>query len=100
MNESHSSQLVDMMLSHASESDFCLIGGQGSGKTELIKKFAQLLDYRVQTLYLYKDMSSRDLVQCRVTQESGDTRWHSSPLVEAAINGDLAILGSFVLTLI
>ena len=97
MNESHSSQLVDMMLNHSSDSDFCLIGAQGSGKTELIKKFAQLLDYRVQTLYLYKDMSSRDLVQSRVTLESGDTKWHNSPLIEAAINGDLAILGSIKL---
>jgi MoxR-like ATPase len=92
MNDYHSSQLVDMMLNHATGSDFCLIGGQGSGKTELIKRFASYLDYGMQTVYLYKDMSARDLIQQRITLTSGDTKWQNSSLVEAAVNGDLLIL--------
>jgi hypothetical protein len=94
MNEYNSSVLVDMFLNHASEHDFCLIGAQGCGKTELINKFAQLLDYNVHTLYLYKDMSARELIQQRVTLSNGNTKWQDSPLIEGAINGDLVILGN------
>jgi von Willebrand factor A domain-containing protein 8 len=92
MNDYHSSKLVDMMLTHAGECDFCLIGAAGSGKTELIKQFANMLDYNIQTIYLYKDMSARDLIQQRVTLANGDTKWHNSPLVEAALAGDIAVL--------
>ena len=94
MNDYHSSQLVDMMLNHASGHDFCLVGAQGCGKTELIRNFARLLDYNVHTIYLYKDMSSRELLQQRITQANGDTKWQNSQLVEGAVNGDLVILGS------
>lgn len=96
MNDYHSSQLVDMILNHSAESDFCLIGAQGSGKTELIKQFSNLLDYNVQTVHLYKDMSARDLLQQRITLTNGDTKWHNSPIVDAAINGDLIVLGIFI----
>ena len=92
MNEYHSGQLVDMMLSHSSQSDFCLIGPQGSGKTELIKKFASLLDYRIETIYMYKDMNSRDLLQQRITLTNGDTKWLNSALVNSCLNGDLIVL--------
>ncbi len=92
MNEYHSGQLVDMMLSHSSQSDFCLIGPQGSGKTELIKKFASLLDYRIETIYMYKDMNSRDLLQQRITLTNGDTKWVNSALVNSCLNGDLIVL--------
>lgn len=93
MNDYHSSKLVDMMLNHSSGHDFALVGPTGCGKTELIKKFANLLDYNTQTVYLYKDMSSRDLLQQRITLSNGDTKWHNSPLIQGAINGDLVILG-------
>jgi MoxR-like ATPase len=92
MNDYHSSQLVDMMLNHSSGYDFCLIGAQGSGKTELIKQFANMLDYNLQTVYVYKDMNARDLLQQRITLSNGDTQWQNSTLVEAAVNGDLAVL--------
>ena len=68
----------------------------GSGKTELIKKFARFLDYNIQTVYLYKDMSARDLIQQRITLNNGDTKWQNSSLVEAAINGDLLVLGILI----
>ncbi len=92
MNDYHSSQLVDMMLNHSTGHDFCLIGTQGSGKTELIRQFANMLDYNIQTVYVYKDMNARDLFQQRITLNNGNTKWQNSTLVEAAINGDLAVL--------
>lgn len=39
-----------------------------------------------------QDMTSRDLVQQRVTSQSGDTTWQFSPLVTAALEGKMAIL--------
>jgi hypothetical protein len=93
MNDYHASQLVDMMLNHSSGHDFCLIGAQGSGKTELIKQFSRMLNYpQIKTTYLYKDMNARDLLQQRITLNNGDTVWRNSTLVEAALNGDLAVL--------
>jgi MoxR-like ATPase len=100
MNDYHSSQLVDMMLNHACEHDFCLVGSQGCGKTELIKQFANKLDYNMHTLYVYKDMSSRELLQQRITLPNGDTKWQNSPLIEGAINGDLVILGKLFISIL
>jgi von Willebrand factor A domain-containing protein 8 len=94
MNDYHSSELVNMILSHSSESDFCLIGSPGCGKTELINQFAKHLDYNVQTVHLYKDMSTRDLIQQRITMPNGDTRWQNSPIINAALTGDLVVLGN------
>jgi MoxR-like ATPase len=94
INDYHSSQLVDMMLSHGGGHDFCLVGGQGCGKTELVKQFADKLDYNMHTVYLYKDMSSRELLQQRVTLPNGDTKWQNSPIIDGAINGDLVVLGN------
>ena len=93
MNEYHSSLLVDMFLNHSSGHDFVLIGPTGCGKTELINKFANLLGYSTQSMYLFKDMSTRDLIQQRITEANGDTKWLNSPLIEAALNGDLMVLG-------
>lgn len=94
MNDYHSSQLVDMMLTHSSGSDFCLIGAPGSGKSELIRQFAKQLDYDIQTVNLYKDMSTRDLIQQRITMPNGDTKWQNSPIIDAALSGNLVILGN------
>lgn len=53
-------------------------------------------------MLLYKDMTSRDLVLRRVTKSSSsssssnvtlqDTAWEYSPLIQAAINGNIAVL--------
>jgi len=37
-------------------------------------------------------MTSRDLLQQRMTTSSGDTAWRLSPLVTAAMEGSLAVL--------
>lgn len=44
------------------------------------------------TLYLYKDMSTRDLLQQRITISNGDTVWHNSPLINACLTGDIIVL--------
>lgn len=72
--------------------DVCLIGDQGSGKTQLVSQIARLLRYNVRTMQMYKDMTSRDLLQKRTTDARGDTVWQRSPLVEAALRGDIAVL--------
>ena len=51
-------------------------------------------------MLLYKDMTSRDLVLRRVTKIKSsssnitlqDTAWEYSPLIQAAINGNIAVL--------
>ena len=58
------------------------------------------MDYGIQTVYLYKDMSARDLIQQRITLNNGDTKWQNSSVVEAALNGDLLVLGIIFLNLI
>lgn len=37
-------------------------------------------------------MTSRDLIQQRETMQNGDTVWRNSPLVNAALEGKLAVL--------
>lgn len=87
----HNSVLVELMQTHAAH-DFCVIGARGCGKSILVEKFAQLLGYELEPIMLYQDMTSRDLLQKRITEPNGDTTWMMSPLVEAALNGRLAVL--------
>lgn len=91
-NNYHSHQLVELMLSHSANYDFCLIGNRGCGKTQLITEFARLLGYNTRTIQMYKDMTSRDLIQQRITLLNGDTKWFNSVLIDACLNGDLCIL--------
>ena len=37
-------------------------------------------------------MTARDLLQRRTTDESGNTIWQDTPLVEAIVSGGLAVL--------
>lgn len=87
----HNSVLVELIQTHAAH-DFCVIGARGCGKSILVEKFAQLLGYELEPIMLYQDMTSRDLLQKRITEPNGDTTWMMSPLVEAALNGRLAVL--------
>lgn len=41
---------------------------------------------------MYQDMTSRDLLQQRFTLPNGDTTWKPSPLIQAAVDGGLAVL--------
>ena len=58
----------------------------------LINQLAKTLGYSVEPIVLYQDMSSRDLLQQRITTSSGDTGWRMSPLITAAVNGSMALL--------
>ncbi|KAJ3220295.1 von Willebrand factor A domain-containing protein 8 [Dinochytrium kinnereticum] len=87
----HSALMAMMLLAH-SINDFCIIGEKGGGKSTLLRAFVQVLGYRYQILPLYKDMSARDLLQRRSTNDKGDTIWTNSPLVSAALEGDIVVL--------
>lgn len=52
-----------------------------------------MINFTYQSLpSLLQDMTSRELLQQRTTEENGDTSWRISPLVEAALKGRLAVL--------
>lgn len=89
---SYQNKLINEMLQTAPVSDFCLIGPAGCGKTVSVMKVAEILKKDVETIILYQDMTSRDLLQQRSTLENGDTIWRFSPLVTAALEGKIAIL--------
>lgn len=89
---SYQNKIINEMLQTASVSDFCLIGPAGCGKTVSVTKVAEILKKDVETIILYQDMTSRDLLQQRTTLENGDTVWRLSPLVTAALEGKIAII--------
>ncbi|KAJ8030585.1 von Willebrand factor A domain-containing protein 8 [Holothuria leucospilota] len=88
---SHEAMLTDMLLSH-SVGDFCLVGPKGCGKSILAHEFAERLGYNIETVQLYQDMTSRDLLQQRATLPTGDTTWRMTPLITAALQGSIALL--------
>uniref|UniRef100_A0A1I7YH63 VWFA domain-containing protein n=1 Tax=Steinernema glaseri TaxID=37863 RepID=A0A1I7YH63_9BILA len=83
--------LAEMALSH-SKGDFCILGTRGSGKTKAIEEFARRFGYHTNTVILYQDMNSRELVQQRRMLPNGDTIWEDSQLVESAKKGHLCVL--------
>ncbi|CAO3595524.1 unnamed protein product [Absidia cylindrospora] len=89
----HKEIFTSMVIVHASGQDICLLGTyKGVGKSALVRHFARKLGYSIDYIPLYRDMSSRDLLQRRSTTPTGDTVWENSLLVEAAIHGHLAVL--------
>uniref|UniRef100_H2YJD9 von Willebrand factor A domain-containing protein 8 n=1 Tax=Ciona savignyi TaxID=51511 RepID=H2YJD9_CIOSA len=87
----HQRLLADLMLSHGAM-DMCIIGGKGCGKSSVLREFARLLSYRTEPVLMYQDMTARDLLQQRYTLPNGDTVWKISPLIEAALEGGMAVL--------
>ena len=83
----HECALADMCQDHAIGRDLALVGPKGSGKSMLARAFANSLGYVTETIHMYKDMTSRDLLQRRTTDEFGNTRWELTPLVTAALSG-------------
>lgn len=65
---------------------------QGSGKTALVNQFSKMFGYLTEPVLLYQDMTARDLLQQRYTLPNGDTVWRYAPLVEAALDGRIAVL--------
>lgn len=85
------SLVVSLLQSHL-VSDFCLIGSKGCGKSATVLRLANLLNYEVEQIVLYQDITSRDLLQQRNTLANGDTVWQYSPLIQAALEGKMAVL--------
>ncbi|CAJ1443811.1 unnamed protein product, partial [Effrenium voratum] len=82
----------------AAGSDCLLVGPAGCGKSALARHLAGLLGHGapggtgLEFFFLHEEMSSRDLLQRRATNDLGDTVWVDSPLVRAARSGALCIL--------
>lgn len=68
------------------------LGPKGVGKSALSLQLVNWLGQSIEPMVLYEDMTSRDLIQQRVTTLDGDTIWRDSPLVRAAKTGSVAIL--------
>ena len=82
-----------MLQCHAAGSDILLVSEKGGGKSALAAEFAKTLGYRTVLFSLYKDMTSRDLLMRRSTDlQTGETTWSPSPLVSAALSGDVCVL--------
>lgn len=70
----------------------CVLGPRGGGKSALVDYITRQLNTPVISFHVYKDLSSRDILQKRNTTPTGDTVWQNSPLVEAALNGCFCLL--------
>ncbi len=77
--------LQAMLQDHVIGRDICLMGSKGSGKSTIVRHFAASIGQTIETMTLYKDMSTRELLQSRVTRHDGSTDWEFSPLVHAAM---------------
>ena len=101
----HSELLASMGQDVLMNNAVCLVGHRGTGKSAVVAEVARAFGYLnsgathdtassvgVEVVQVFKDMTSRDLLQRRVTSESGDTFWETSPLVEAALRGSIAVL--------
>jgi von Willebrand factor A domain-containing protein 8 len=84
--------LEAQLLLGLSVGDVCIIGPKGAGKSMLVRKVCRSLSQPTIFIPVYKDLTSRDLLQKRTTNINGDTVWVNSGLVEAAILGYFAIL--------
>lgn len=88
----HQRQALASLLQAYAVGDVCLMGEKGVGKLTLTKELLRLLQQSAEPMMLYEDMTSRDLVQQRITSPGGDTVWRDSPLVRAAKTGSVAVL--------
>ncbi|XP_054728562.1 von Willebrand factor A domain-containing protein 8 [Anastrepha obliqua] len=88
----HQRNVLAAMVQSIAVGDICLIGQKGVGKITLTNHLMHLLNQSVETMILYEDMTSRDLIQQRITSSEGDTIWRDSPLVRAAKYGSVAVL--------
>ena len=78
---------------HSSGRDILLISEKGEGKSRIAAEFTSMIGYVASVFNLYKEMSSRDLLQRRETDPvSGETKWKDSPIIEAAVRGHVCVL--------
>jgi hypothetical protein len=66
MQPHHMELLTEMLQSHAVGKDLCLIGERGAGKSFIARHFARATGYApIESVFIYADMTSRDLLQRR-----------------------------------
>jgi MoxR-like ATPase len=89
--------LRQLKLDYKASKHTLLVGNKGVGKTFLTNLFLSQLptDASHQSMQLYSELSARDLLQRRVTDENGDSKWVSSPLISALKRGDTVVLDGF-----
>ncbi|GMH53310.1 hypothetical protein TrRE_jg2991, partial [Triparma retinervis] len=92
LSPTFSSALTQMLQSHVAGADVLLLSSKGGGKSSLSRSFCSRLGYSPLLFTLYKDLSSRDLLQRRSTSPTGSTTWSPSPLVSAALKGEVCVL--------
>ncbi|XP_072394328.1 von Willebrand factor A domain-containing protein 8 isoform X1 [Diabrotica undecimpunctata] len=84
--------LLESIVQSLKVADVCIVGTKGCGKSMIVNKVAEIFGQDVENIVLYQDMTSRDLIQQRTTLDNGDTIWKLSPLIEAALEGKIAVL--------
>ena len=83
--------LSDMKLDNTLHRHVLIVGDKGIGKSYLANAFSK--DFKgCHIMQMYSELSSRDLLQRRVTDDQGNSQWKDSPLTTATRNGDLVIL--------
>ena len=70
----------------------CLLGPRASGKSHLLRHLSTKHALTTLTFPLHSELTSRDLLQRRVTDASGATTWVDSAIVQAARRGALCLL--------
>ena len=73
-------------------SAMALVGPKGCYKSTVARNIVDTSGVQAELFSLHPDITSRDLLQSRGTDESGDTIWRDSPLAKAARNGKYVIL--------
>jgi MoxR-like ATPase len=85
--------LSSMLFSYTIGRSLALVGDKGVGKSVLARHFCNLIGYfPVEFIYLFKDMTTRELLQRRSTDSDGNTKWTLGPLARAAIEGRVCVL--------
>lgn len=70
-----------------------MVGPKGCYKSTVARNLAHSLDEKCELMSLHPDVTGRDLLMTRGTdEESGDTIWRETPLARAARNGNWVIL--------
>jgi MoxR-like ATPase len=68
------------------------VGPKGSYKSAIAQETANSLGATMELFSLHPDMTARDLLMVRGTNQSGDTSWRKTPLTRAAEKGTFVVL--------